>query len=51
MSEPSDTEIGIAIRLVQQFDAEREREESLRRDAEMIRAWRLLKMPCSETKQ
>lgn len=46
-----DRQTGIAIRFIQQFDAEKEREDALKRDAAAIRAWYLLKMPCSETKQ
>lgn len=46
-----DKEIGISIRFIRQFDAEKEREESLKRWADEIRAQRLFRMPCSETKQ
>ncbi len=51
MNEPRNQNIGIAIRLIRHFDAEQEREEALKRDAAMIRALRLLILPCSETKQ
>jgi len=46
-----DQQTGISIRFIRQFDAEKEREESLKRWAEDMRAWRLLFLPCSETKQ
>lgn len=42
--------IGIAQRFIQHFNAQAEREDSLRRWAQAIRDLRLLTMPCGNAK-
>lgn len=44
------SELGIALRMIRHFDADAEREDSLRRGVDEIRAWRLFHMPCGPTK-